>query len=373
MTDTRRFRELCVRHFKGLDSIELEDLGCFNILLGANDVGKTSLLEGVFLLTGLSNLQLPITIQNLRNFVVQAFDDLSYYFHRLDIDTPIELSAKSYQEQRKLSISASEAGVADEVTIQRVRGGGNGAKAQQLREEAAEVRLSSSVAKGARALRYDGVIETPNGRSVFTGELKVSSANDIQFEPKPDGGKMIIPARIFGTTAEYDGQAIADVVVNKKEVELLEILRRINPQIERIGIKGNVAYLDVGLEKMIPLNMFGSGMIRAANILAHCLLGNLKILLIDEIENGLHYNGIVSLLKALLTLSSQREIQIFATTHSLAILEGVQEVLAAQEFEKVRPTTNCYVLARNEEGSVRSYKYDYAQFDHCIRNGIEIR
>lgn len=373
MPDTCRFRTFSVRHFKGLESIDLEGLGSFNILVGANDVGKTTVLEALFLLTGLSNLQLPVKIQNRRNFIVQTSDDLAYFFCRLDTDKPIELFAKSAQEQRWLSISVAESNAPQEVAVQRVRDGGNGVDAQQVHGEATETLPLSSVVPGPSVLRYDGVIETPKGKPAFSAELKVLSAADIQITPVPDGEKMIIPARIFGTTAEYDGQPIADVVVNKKEGELLEILRRINPRIERIGTRGNSAYLDVGLDKMIPLNMFGSGMIRAANILGYCLSGNVKVLLIDEIENGLHYKGIVPLLKALLILSAREDIQIFATTHSLAILEDLQEVLASDEFAAARSTTNCYVLARDVEGAVRSYRYDYEQFDHCVRNHIEIR
>lgn len=71
MPDTRRFRTLSVRHFKGLETIDLEGLGSFNVLVGANDVGKTTVLEALFFLTGLSNLQLPVAIQNRRNLLQQ--------------------------------------------------------------------------------------------------------------------------------------------------------------------------------------------------------------------------------------------------------------------------------------------------------------
>ena len=72
---------------------------------------------------------------------------------------------------------------------------------------------------------------------------------------------------------------------------------------------------------MVPLNVFGSGMVRAASILSHCVLGNERVLLVDELENGLHHAAVRSLLQALLVLSRDRDMQVFATTHSLAVLE----------------------------------------------------
>ena len=124
---------------------------------------------------------------------------------------------------------------------------------------------------------------------------------------------------------------------------------------------------------MVPLNMFGSGMVRAAQVLSHCLLGRSRVLLIDEIENGLHYEGMVPFLKGLLTVAVRRNVQVFATAHSLELLKGLQQVLGLDECEDVRSDSMCYVLARNKDDAVVAYGYDFPKFDHCLKRGIEIR
>ena len=134
-----------------------------------------------------------------------------------------------------------------------------------------------------------------------------------------------------------------------------------------------MAYLDVGLAQMMPLNMFGSGMVRTAMILSECMLRDSKILLIDELEQGLHYQAISFLLEALLRLAKEQGIQVFATTHSIEVIKGLQQVLGQEEFTEYRDTTKCITLQRDKDGFVRSYRYDYQQFDHCIEHGIEIR
>ena len=123
----------------------------------------------------------------------------------------------------------------------------------------------------------------------------------------------------------------------------------------------------------MPLNMFGSGMIRATMILSECILRDSKVLLIDELEQGLHHQAISFLLEALLRLAKEQDIQIFATTHSIEVIEGLQQVLGQEEFAEHRDTTTCVTLQRDKDGIVRSYRYDYQQFDHCIEHGIEIR
>lgn len=124
---------------------------------------------------------------------------------------------------------------------------------------------------------------------------------------------------------------------------------------------------------MMPLNMFGSGMIRVAMVLSGCIFQDSQVLLIDELEQGLHYQAISFLLETLLRLAKEQDIQIFATTHSIEVIKGLQHVLGQADFTEHRDTTKCITLQREKDGVVRSYRYDYQQFDHCIEHGIEIR
>ena len=378
MLGIRHLDGLRVRGFKALADIELHRLGAFNVFLGANDVGKTSVLEAIFLLTGISNLQLPISVQNHRKYLVHSFDDLSYFFHDLDVDAPIELVGRVDDgETRRLSITAPSAYAGVASTVQRIAEKGDSIGSKNTGAQSASPRpATSSSSFGARVLHYEATITTKGKkkRAKFTGQLRVGSSDDVDLTvPSRRHQQWIVPAVIFHPGAEYTGRAIADVVVHKMEAELLEILRHINQRIRHIAMRGDVAYLDVGLEQMVPLNMFGSGMVRAAQVLSHCLLGRSRVLLIDEIENGLHYEGMVPFLKGLLTVAVRRNVQVFATAHSLELLKGLQQVLGLDECEEVRSDSMCYVLARNKDDAVVAYGYDFPKFDHCLKRGIEIR
>jgi AAA15 family ATPase/GTPase len=55
-----------VKNFRGFESLEINNLSRVNLIAGLNNVGKTALLEALFLYGGAYNPALAITINNLR-------------------------------------------------------------------------------------------------------------------------------------------------------------------------------------------------------------------------------------------------------------------------------------------------------------------
>ena len=365
-----------VLSFKGLKDVTLEDMGNFNVILGKNDVGKTSVLEALFLVTGFTNLSLPVRVHNHRNFVVQSVDDFFNFFHRLDADTSIELIAKSKTlgEQRKLLISAPYSTATRSVAPQKVKHTTLASETQNGDTSISVKQLSTGFPK-ARSLHYEGTLrDSSNGFRKFVGEIEIHSTNEILTTPvSKEDLELVIPARIIMPGIGYDVSAVAELIVNKQDDVLLDLLRAINPEIQKIAVSGNTAYLDLGLERLVPLNMFGGGTVRTASILSHCILGQTRILLIDELENGFHHTAMCILLKSLLTLADRENVQIVTTSHSIETLRTLQNILQDEEFESHRASTVCYTLEMDLDGNVRPYRYNYSEFDHCIENEIEIR
>ena len=365
-----------IRRFRGLSELDLCGLGRFNLLLGANDVGKTSVLEAVFLLTGFVNLQLPIRVQDWRSLPIDTIDHFRTLFHDLDPERPIDLVGHSAGAvvHRWLKISAPYTEMELAADSSASAGSGNGSSRKPGSAGEVADQSSSIITAGPRVLRYDVTVQRRKGEpSLFSATLRAEGDRfHVANRGKPED-QPTISARYVTPRPGYDGRAIGDLIVRKQTAQLVNFLKIINSRIRDVAVNGDIAYVDTGLERMVPLNVFGSGMLRAATILSHCMLANERVLLVDELENGLHHAAVRPLLEALLVLSRDQGVQVFATTHSEAVLESLLDVLGKDGFSEHRSTTHCFTLQRDREGHVRPYRYEYEQFEHCVRHGIEIR
>ena len=59
-------QRLTIKNFRGFDSLEIDGFSKINLFVGKNNSGKTSVLESIFLVIGMSNPMLPNTINQIR-------------------------------------------------------------------------------------------------------------------------------------------------------------------------------------------------------------------------------------------------------------------------------------------------------------------
>ncbi len=94
-----------------------------------------------------------------------------------------------------------------------------------------------------------------------------------------------------------------------------------------------------------------------------------SILLIDEIENGIHYTAQDEIWRALFRLSKELNVQVFATTHSKEMIE--QFNIVSKEFEIINneKTGAYFEMMRNvRTNKIVAHKYEAQDLEYSLDN-----
>ena len=132
-------------------------------------------------------------------------------------------------------------------------------------------------------------------------------------------------AEIFSnkpTDPKQDALDYNRVILKRGKKKVESMLKKLDPRVEAIDPlqtdqqHGPLIFVDVGLKEMIPVTQMGQGFNRLLSIYSEVIASEVNVLLIDEIENGLHYSVMPQVFEGLFNAVKELDIQIFATTHS---------------------------------------------------------
>ena len=92
------FKNIDIKNFRGIKHLLIDDFSRVNVFLGQNNSGKSSVLEAIFLLAGMSNPDLPLSLNKARtrNFRIVNLQDVRYQFNSLNLKNTPELYRKEF-------------------------------------------------------------------------------------------------------------------------------------------------------------------------------------------------------------------------------------------------------------------------------------
>src|SRR5437868_6617271 len=123
-----------------------------------------------------------------------------------------------------------------------------------------------------------------------------------------------------------------------------------------------------GIDEPLPLRSLGDGMQRMLGIALALVNTRDGMLLIDEIENGIHYSAQLDLWRLIFRLAHRLNVQVFATTHSWDCIEAFQK--AAQENEKEE---GVLIRLSSRKGEIGVTLFDEEELGIATREQIEVR
>ena len=127
----------------------------------------------------------------------------------------------------------------------------------------------------------------------------------------------------FSDFNEMYNMAISQLKLDNKLELLNEYLLKMF-DISKIDTINDEPYLMI--DKWVKLSETGQGIKTFINIIFSMFILENRTLFIDEIENGIHYSLFDDFWEIILTLSKERNIQVFATTHSKECIESYNRV-----------------------------------------------
>lgn len=165
---------------------------------------------------------------------------------------------------------------------------------------------------------------------------------------------------------------LVELAKRKLKDTVTERLKHFDSRITMLEILNNVAYIGLeGIDQLLTVNMQGDGLRRYLNVVAASANPMNNILLIDEIENGLHYSAYKKLWEAIFNLATTTNKQVFVTTHSKETLLCLSEML--EENTDYQKGLRLYTLARTLKKGHQAYKYTYEGLSGACENDVELR
>lgn len=350
-TFNAKFKNLHVNRLRGIKSTDVTDLSQINVFFGKNNCGKTTLLEAIFLLTGQSNPTLPVRINNARGYIdLDNYNDVQVEFYNLETEIPIIIESEG-EENRHLEISAvqsvshavdfSTAGSAhSELTDSYF-----GLKLKYANDKSSEIIIKDSIERNKARTRIDNRYQ-----ETWTARL-ISSRNPYEISDITD--------------------KLATIIANKQKEPIISVLRVLEPKLNDILVVGTKLMVDIGQTRYLPIQVMGDGILRILSIVVYIYENRDGIVLIDEVDNGLHYSVMPKLWEAILYAVRVSNVQLFVTTHNLDSIKGLNKIISSNV--DYYDLMSSYKLTKTSEDNIISIRYDAKHLDFMIEQEIEMR
>ncbi|MCS6803701.1 MAG: AAA family ATPase [Blastocatellia bacterium] len=367
------YRSFEVRGFRCLRKLTLDSLERVNLIAGVNNVGKTALLEALFLHCGAYNPALTLSINAFRGIdsikvelgkrAETPWDSL---FSDFNVSQNVELEGENDVAEHRLLqlrvIRQPEELARLRWFIQRDLG-----SSENLPLTSKSAILSSTVVETVLELVY-----RQEGREdKYYMILDPTGLRTEPIPPPPPFPAFFLAARMPVSWQE-DAELIGKLDIAGQQDVLVEALRVIEPKLRRLSlvVTGGVPMIhgDVGVGRLLPLPVMGEGMVRIASLVLRIANASGGVVLVDEIENGLHHSILPSVWQVIGKYARRFNTQVFATTHSLECITAAHEAFTQSELYDFR----LHRLERKNE-VIRAVTYDKEVLAAALETGLEVR
>ena len=309
-----QFEELKINHFRGFRNLELSKLSRINLFVGANNSGKTSVLEAIYLFTQLNDINRCVEIEKLRgkieggiskNWLLYNLPDGYEITGRFN---EVECSTRTSREEEK------------SLTIDRHDYLGTLSNVSKVRLQNTSVLQTTMRLYAGHDNQMNYSILMNLCRSIFTSPYRKD--RDMLVE-------------IHGKVVELGRFKILLDFLKESFDEAIE-------SIELTNIGGLMRFMVKSRYNATPLELtkYGEGLQRIFEISLYMLYCTDGCIFIDELDSAIHKNLLGNFVTFIDHLSKEFNVQVFISTHSKECVDTLSAKISSDDISAYRLTSH---------------------------------
>ena len=361
------FSSIKVSGYKGITDLSLFKIPRILLIGGRNNVGKSSFLEAVFLALDRMNPDLLSRHLNFRGVQGIPLTPDSWWrpvFNNYDFSKPIEIEF----EDNKSKLLSFKVRHEQNYTAYNVQQSGLVTAPQK----------NSHVTSTSSAVQALHISATYNKKSIQDSHLTIQPQG-FSFQVHHAEGTAATSAVYISSTARSsardDAVRYSQLDLENKAAQILDIVKLIEPRITKLSVVaiGDMTELhaDVdGFPRKVPISLMGDGVGRTLSISLSILASSGGIVLVDEIENGLHHSKLPEYWTAISNACIAANCQLIATTHSYECLAA-----AAKSTSSIDPNSFSYTRIDRikDSGKLKAVQYSSDELSAALDAEFEVR
>ena len=376
------YTSFSVKNFRCIADMTIEKMARVNLVAGRNNVGKTALLEALWLHSGPNLPELGDRLARFRGIAnpdpKRPFADLFYDF---DLSREILLSAGGdWKGNHRILKVESQPLDHTAMTAQT-------AKESSLPPRGSQEPDVTAVSSSKIVFEYTDEAGNPYTSSGYWARSEIPS---VAMGPNSQmvGGSFGLvshvakmpphPTSVFmsarnQTNPGEDVKRFGEVELEGHIDSITDCLKIIDERIKELkslSIQTPMIYADMGLNRLVPMGFLGDGICRYLSMTLAFYESRNGLILIDEVENGLHHSVLKGVWQNIDYLSQKFNVQVFATTHSRECLVAARDAFAADEIAK---DAALYHRLERQDDRIIATTYPFDDFDFTLDYGAEIR
>lgn len=337
-------KSFTIKNYKSIANLEIEKLNRVNLFIGDNNAGKSNILEAVLLYATRFNLthilsvnkhRMEPSILNPENVTSRGIC-LPLVRNRSIIIFKEGIELRSSTESVKLQL----------VKAIRVNKGG---------EILTKYRPFNQEEEGINAIKV--------GISDDSKNYEYRSISKVPINAFPCIYVNCASKQLDKWTEYWE-----NIVLTDDKSKILGALQIIAPEIEDIAVirmleDSPKPFVKIGEHKS-PLFAMGDGIVHIFNIMLALINAKDGILLLDEMENGLHLRTLEKLWTVINNLSKQWNVQVFVTTHSNDCIKAFSE--------NSREDGTLYII-KHQNGETSLKTKNFKMVETSLKANIDLR